>query len=147
MFFYAKMIICHSRNLRQMGNTQDLPLFPQQTHFFPNLSGSLTANTCVDFVKNKGSNFVCIHQHCFQCQHHAGHFPAGCDFCQRLQVLPRVGRNQKFHFIQTVCGKIFPFFYGNIESCLCHFHIMQCLFHLCLHLQSCIFPNSCDFSS
>mgnify|MGYP006965323909 CR=1 FL=1 len=88
-FFDFKMRICHRRDLRQMGDADDLMALPDLCHFFGNLLRRPSADSGVDFIENQSFCLVAVGKNRLDCKHDSRQFTAGNNFRQRTDRFAR----------------------------------------------------------
>ncbi len=98
---HLEMLVAEDRQLRQVGDDEDLVGAPQLPQLFAHRAAHAPADALVDLVEDEGGHLVGTRQHVFERQHQAGGLAAGGDPCQRFQPLARVGRHQELDLVET----------------------------------------------
>ena len=89
------------RDLRQVGDADDLVPLGNLTEFAADNRGCNTADAAVDFIEDHGRDVIIIADDLLEGQHDAGHFTAGCDFAQRFERFTAVGGNQELDDVRS----------------------------------------------
>ena len=120
VLFDFKMRIRHSRDLRKVGNTENLMVSSDHRHFFGHFLSGPSADACINFIKDQRFYLISVRQDRFQDKHDPGKFSSGNDFRQRLHIFSRICRNFIFDIIIPIIGKFLFLLEADTE-----FHIQE----------------------
>ena len=102
MHYFANYIVTggQSRDLREMGDADNLMAAAQFRHFASHGRSNLAAYVGIDFIKNEERNVVLPGEGAFHGQHHAAHFPTTRNDAQRLGRFAWIGGEHEVHLLQ-----------------------------------------------
>ena len=95
------MLIGHSRDLRQMRDTDDLLGHRELTELFTDTLSGHAGNTGIHLVKDHGGHVIAFSEHVFERQHDARELTAGSNLTDAPKRLAGICRDQKTHIVRA----------------------------------------------
>ena len=95
------MLIGHSRDLRQMRDTDDLLGHRELTELFTDTLSGHAGNTGIHLVKDHGGHVIAFSEHVFERQHDARELTAGSNLTDAPKRLTGICRDQKTHIVRA----------------------------------------------